>query len=87
MSSAEPGPKTFGISGLLFSSTALALATIPTSHPARVNETHAAGAFFPASVSMLGVVLVGLIGNVGSKIGSVQYANETAGSVLPSGLK
>ena len=37
------GPKTFGMSTAVFSRTAFAEATWPTSQPARVNGTHGAG--------------------------------------------
>ena len=44
-----------------------ALATAPTSQPARVYGTHGAGAFVPSGVTMLGMV---------PETGSVQYPNE-----------
>src|SRR5262249_55409599 len=84
--SGEFAPNTLGTSGPVFSSTALAVATMPTSHPARVNATHGAGAFLPSAVSMLNVVSVGVV-VLGSKIPSVQYANDTRGLLEPSGLK
>ena len=70
----------------MFSSTVLAVATWPTLQPARVYGTHGAGAFLPPAVSMLKLWSVG-VDVAGSKIGSVQYANETPVLVVPSGLK
>src|SRR5262249_9114613 len=84
--SGEPGPKTVGMSVPMFSRTVFAVATAPKSQPARVNGTHGAGAFLPSAVSMLYVVSVG-VAVVGSKIGSVQYANVTPVFEVPFGLK
>src|SRR5258708_38801507 len=82
----DPAPKTVGMSVAMFSSTVFAVATWPTLQPARVNGTHGAGALWPSAVSMLNVVSLG-VEVVGSKIGSVQYANDTPRLVVPSGLK
>src|SRR5712691_9958444 len=82
----DPAPKTVGMSVAMFSSTVLAVATCPTLQPARVYGTHGAGAFLPSAVSMLYLVSVGA-DVVGSKIGSVQYANETPRLVEPVGVK
>src|SRR5262250_1630419 len=69
----EPAPNTLVMSPLgpvpVFSSTVLAVATAPKSHPARVNGTHGAGALSPLGVTMFGTVVVGAAG-------SVQYPNE-----------
>src|SRR5258708_5123744 len=82
----EPAPKTVGMSVAIFSRIVFAVATAPTLHPARVDATHGAGALCPSAVNMLNCVSVGVL-VVGSKIGSVQYANETPRLLLPSGLK
>src|SRR5215472_788801 len=82
----ELAPKTVGMSVAMFSSTVLALATWPTLQPARVYGTHGAGVFLPSAPSMLNFVSVGVL-VAGSKIGSVQYANDTPGLVVPFGLK
>src|SRR5262249_57067320 len=82
----DPAPKTLGTSGPMFSSTAFAVDTMPTSQPARVKATHGAGAFLPSAVSMLNVASVGVVVE-GSKMPSVQYANDTPGVVVPFGLK
>src|SRR5258708_7263141 len=82
----EPAPKTVGMSVEMFSRTVFAVATWPTLQPARVYGTHGAGALWPSAVSMLNFVSLGA-DVVGSKIGSVQYANETPTLVVPSGLK
>src|SRR5260221_14728049 len=82
----ELAPKTVGMSVAMFSSTVFAVATWPTLQPARVNGTHGAGALCPSAVSMLNVVSLG-VEVVGSKIGSVQYANDTPRLVVPSGLR
>src|SRR5207245_623675 len=79
-------PGTVGMSVAMFSSTVFAVATWPTLQPARVYGTHGAGAFLPSAVSMLNLVSVGA-DVVGSKIGSVQYANETPRLVEPVGVK
>jgi hypothetical protein len=75
----------------VFSSTAFAVATMPTSQPARVKATQGAGVFLPFSVSMLNVRSVCLVespvGFAGSKMASVQYANDTPVLLVPLGLK
>src|SRR5215470_8238510 len=79
----EPAPKTLVMSPLgpvpVFSSTVLAVATAPKSHPARVNGTHGAGALTPVGVTMFGTVVVAVAG-------SVQYPNEL-GNENPAPLK
>jgi hypothetical protein len=67
----------------------------PTEQPARVNGTHGAGVCCPV-FGVDGVVaeyaIVGAVSWPGAGVaavsttGLVQYANEVAGSVLPSGL-
>src|SRR5262245_61023866 len=84
--SGEPAPNTVGMSMAVFSNTVLAAATIPTSQPARVNATQGAGAMRPSSLIISGVVSDG-VEVLGSKRGAVQYANETPGLLVPSGLK
>ena len=87
------------MSTAVFSSTVLAVPTWPTSHPARVNGTHGAGVILsgftvPLAVAggtgeytMLGLVSWPVFGVFAvSNTGSVQYANEPAGSVVPSVL-
>ena len=64
----------------------LARPAAPKSQPARVYGTHGAGACLPASVIMFGAVSEGVVVD-GSKIPSVQYANETPVPVVPSGWK
>jgi hypothetical protein len=83
--SGEPGPNTFGTSTATFSRTMLADPITPTSHPARVKGTQGAGAFRPSGVTMFGEGSGG-VGLVGSKMPSVQYANETPTELVPSGL-
>src|SRR5215813_1220084 len=85
--SGELGPNTVATSMAVFSRIMLAPATTPTSQPARVYGTHGAGAIFPSSLIIWGVVSVGVAGLLGSKRGAVQYANETPGFVVPFGLK
>src|SRR5262249_45188342 len=80
--SGEPAPNTVGMSMAVFSRMVLALATAPTSQPARVYGTHGAGAIFPNSLIIVGVVSVGVAGLLGSKSGAVQYAKETPGFVV-----
>src|SRR5467141_4756763 len=84
--SGELAPKTVGISVAMFSRMALAVDTPPQLQPARVYGTHGAGAFLPSAVSILNLVSVGAE-VVGSKSGSVQYANETPRLVEPVGVK
>src|SRR5438876_557623 len=55
MASGEPGPKTVGTSMPVFSRTVLAVATAPTSQPARVYGTQGAGEIFPSSLIISGV--------------------------------
>src|SRR5262245_34599208 len=83
--SGEPAPNTVGISMAVFSRTVFAVATAPTSQPARVKGTHGAGAILPFSLIISGVVSV--VEPAGSKSGAVQYANETPVRVVPSVLK
>src|SRR5207244_13164945 len=68
--SGEAGPKTVGMSIAVFSRTVFAVATAPTSHPARVYGPHGAGAILPFSSIISGVVSVVL--PAGSKSGAVQ---------------
>ena len=86
-----PAPKTIA---LLFSSTAFAVETFPTSQPARVYGTQGAGVVFgmPESpLTMLGFVSAGGVG--GSVAGlppsvmSVQYLNDDEKPTLPFGRK
>src|SRR5215469_15666456 len=65
---------------LLFSSTALAAGTYPTSQPARVYETHGAGAFFGVPESpftMFGSV------STGAETGAVQYLKADVNVGMP----
>src|SRR2546427_2232127 len=66
----EPAPKTVGMSVAMFSSTVFAVATWPTSQPARVNGTHGAGAFSPFSLIISGVRSVWPVGGNGGPAGS-----------------
>src|SRR5262249_49825794 len=84
--SGEFAPNTVATSMAVFSRIMLAPATTPTLQPARVYGTHGAGAIFPSSLIIVGVVSVGVV-VLGSKSGAVQYANETPGFVVPFGLK
>jgi hypothetical protein len=69
----------------------LAVEKLPTVQPARVNGTQGAGVMPPPAYAIDGVVSTGFgtggsgVGFV-SMIGDVQYVNEVAGSVEPSGL-
>src|SRR4029077_8049281 len=51
----ELAPKTVGMSIAVFSRIVFAVPTDPTSHPARVNGTHGAGAILPFSLIISGV--------------------------------
>src|SRR2546423_134375 len=83
--SGDAGPNTVGMSMAVFSRTVFAVATAPTSHPARVYGTHGAGATLPFSLIIVGVVSV--VVPAGSKSGAVQYAKDTPVRVVPSVLK
>src|SRR6188508_2471574 len=68
---------------LLFSSTAFAVETFPTSQPARVHGTHGAGVFFGCPESPLTMLKFVSPGGVGGSVAglppsvmSVQYLNE-----------
>ncbi len=87
------------MSTAVFSSTMLAVETSPTSQPARANGTQGAGVILfgaGAGVVVAGgdaaYTMDGLVSCPGfglaavSKTGSVQYANDPAGSVVPSVL-
>src|SRR5919202_1309775 len=73
--SGEPGPKTVGMSIAVFSRIVFAVATAPKSQPARVYGTHGAGAIFPCSLIISGVVSNGGVfdGLGGVNSGAVQY--------------
>ena len=67
----------------------LAVEKSPTEQPARVNGTHGAGVTPPPAYAIDGFVSIefGTGGFVFvSMIGDVQYVNDVAGSVVPSGL-
>src|SRR6266516_2111765 len=79
---------------LLFSSTAFAVETLPTSQPARAHGTHGAGVFFgePGSpVTMLKFVSAdgvgGVVAGLPPSVVSVQYLNEDEKPTDPFGLK
>src|SRR2546421_11164917 len=79
---------------LLFSSTAFAVETLPTSQPARAHGTHGAGVFFgePESpVTMLKFVSAeGVGGDVAGlppSVVSVQYLKDDEKPTEPLGLK
>ena len=55
IASGEPAPKNDGMSMPVFSRIVFAVATAPTSQPARVNGTHGAGAILPFSLIISGV--------------------------------
>src|SRR5437868_5868336 len=87
--SGEDAPNTVGTSTAAFSRTMFAVEKSPTVQPARVNGTHGAGVTPPPEYAMDGVVsTVFAVGGfvLVSMIGEVQYVNEVAGSVDPSGL-
>jgi len=86
-----PAPKTIE---LLFSSTAFAVETFPTSQPARVYGTHGAGVVFgvPESpMTMLGFVSAGGVGGFVAgfppSVMSVQYLNDDEKPTLPLARK
>src|SRR6266576_4663992 len=92
MASSEPLPNTVATSMPVFSRIVLAVATWPTSQPARVYGTHGAAAIFPFSLIISGVRSVWPAGGnggpgAGSNRGAVQYANETPVRVVPDGVK
>src|SRR5437868_438810 len=72
-----------------FSSTMFAVEKSPTVQPARVNGTHGAGVTPPPAYAIDGDVST-VFATAGfvfvSMIGEVQYVNDVAGSVDPSGL-
>ena len=78
---------------LLFSSTAFAVDTLPTSQPARAHGTHGAGVLFaPVSpVIMLKLVSADAVGGLFARlppsVTSVQYLNDDENPTDPSGLK
>src|SRR5262249_59649867 len=75
----------------VFSRTALAVETWPTSQPLRVNGTHGAGAILPFSLIISGVRSVcpagGNGGPAGAERGAVQYADATPVRLEPVGGK
>ena len=86
-----PAPKTIE---LLFSSTAFAVETFPTSQPERVYGTHGAGVFFGEPESPLTMLKFVSAGGVGGFVAafppsvmSVQYLNEDEKPTLPLGRK
>ena len=86
-----PAPKTIE---LLFSSTAFAVETFPTSQPARVHGTQGAGVFFAEPESPLTMLKFVSPGGVGGSVAglppsvmSVQYLNEDEKPTLPFGRK
>src|SRR5262249_51246145 len=70
IASGEPAPKTVGMSMAVFSRTVLAAPTAPKSQPARVYGPHGAGAIFPSSLTISG--LVSVVDPAGSNRGAVQ---------------
>src|SRR2546421_12197190 len=79
---------------VLFSSTAFAVETLPTSQPARAHGTHGAGVFFckagvPVTMLKLGSAeaVGGLLAGLPPSVVSVQYLNEDEKPTDPSGLK
>src|SRR6185437_6355794 len=79
---------------LLFSSTAFAVETLPTSQPARAHGTHGAGVFFcragvPVTMLKLGSAeaVGGLLAGLPPSVVSVQYLNEDEKPTDPSGWK
>src|SRR5262249_16846640 len=96
--SEEPAPNTVGTSTVGFSSTMLAVEKLPTVHPARVNGTHGAGVISLVAPGVAGTLseytIEGAVSTVlgaggfvlVAMIGDVQYVNDVAGSVEPSGL-
>src|SRR5436309_4917120 len=71
-SSGEPGPKTLGTSGPVFSRIVLAVDTAPKSQPALVYAAHGAGETLPSGPTIVGVGSLG-VEVAGSKTPSVQY--------------
>ena len=79
---------------LLFSSTAFAVETLPTSQPARAHGTHGAGVFFAEPESPLTMLKFVSADGVGGTVAgfppsteSVQYLNEDEKPTDPFGLK
>src|SRR5205085_2725094 len=79
---------------VLFSSTAFAVETLPTSQPARAQGTHGAGVFFcsagmPVTMLKLGSAdgVGGLLAGLPPSVVSVQYLKEDEKPTDPSGLK
>jgi hypothetical protein len=70
------------ITALLFSSTVFATDTLPTSQPARVYETHGAGAFFGCPESAF--TMFGLL-STPPATGAVQYLNADVNVAIPFG--
>jgi hypothetical protein len=83
--SGEPDPNTFVMSPEaeveVFSSSMFAVATPPTSQPARVNGTHGAAVVLPVSVIMFDR------GSTDASTGSVQYLNQLVNGGLWFALK
>ena len=79
---------------LLFSSTAFAVETLPTSQPARAHGTHGAGVFFGVPESPLTMLKFVSADGVGGEVAglppsvvSVQYLNEDEKPTDPLDLK
>src|SRR5436189_2241237 len=78
---------------LLFSSTAFAVETLPTSQPARAQDTNAAGVFLtPLSpLTMLKLLsadgVAGLFAGLPPSVRSVQYLKDDEKPTEPSGRK
>ena len=70
IASGDPGPKNVGMSTPVFSRIVFAVATAPTSQPARVYGTHGAGAILPFSLIISGVRSVCAAGGNGGPAGS-----------------
>src|SRR5215470_17416365 len=90
--SEEPAPNTLVMSPAapvpVFSSTTLATAVAPKSHPARVNGTHGAGAFSGIPLSPLTMLGRGSAGaGLTSSTRSVQYLKEDDDAVVPLARK
>src|SRR6059058_1391405 len=75
---------------LLFSSTAFAVETLPTSQPARAQGTHGAGVFL-TPLTMLKLLsadgVAGLFAGLPPSVRSVQYLKDDEKPTEPSGLK
>src|SRR5215470_2582937 len=84
MPSGEVGPNTVLTSLGMLSNSMLAIEKAPTSHPARVNGTHGAGAVLPCSL-----IISGLPSPAAGEPpdGAVQYAKELANPTDPSERK